>query len=174
MKHQNASNWVPRIFLKVLRGSRLVAFPDLNGEYLTTEKLVNITINRDKYWCDYQFLCAVLNAPITSFYVQKILFSDTTETSRVMDRIYSQYIILPPLNISNKSDKKAHNDVVRLVDQLLKLNAEKFATKLSSTINQHDEKIAYCENKINQIIYQLYGLTEEEIAVVENAENDIR
>jgi hypothetical protein len=161
---------IPRIFLKVLRGSRLVAFPDLRGEYLTTEKLVNITINRDKYLCDYQFLCAVLNAPITSFYLQKVLFSDTTETARVMDRIYSQYIILPSINISNKSDKKVHNDIVRLVDQLLKLNAEKSATRLPSAINQFDEKIAYCENKINQIIYQLYNLTAEEIAVVENAE----
>jgi hypothetical protein len=60
---------------------------------------------------------------------------------------------------------------VKLVDQLLKLNAEKSATKLPSTINQLDKKIAYCENKINQIIYQLYGLTKEEIAVVESTES---
>ncbi|MDR3197539.1 MAG: N-6 DNA methylase [Planctomycetaceae bacterium] len=159
----------PRVFLKVLRGSRLVAFPDPSGEYLTTEKLVNITINRGKYSCDYRFLCAALNVPITSFYLQKVLFSDTTETARVMDRIYSQYIILPPLDMQHKPTKKNHDDIVKLVDQLLKLNAEKSETKLPSKINQLNEKITYCEDKINQIVYQLYGLTKEEIAVAEEA-----
>jgi hypothetical protein len=65
------------------------------------------------------------------------------------------------------ADTKNYNSILKLVDQLLKLNAEKSATRLPSTINQFDEKIAYCEDKINQIIYQLYDLTEEEIAVVE-------
>jgi hypothetical protein len=166
-KAKAAKIMIPRIFLKVLRGSRLIAFPDPNGEYLTTEKLINITTSRDKYSCDYHFLCAVLNSPVTSFYIQKILFSDTTETSRVMDRIYSQYIILPPLDMSNKSDKKVHDDVVCLVDQLLKLNEEKSKTKLPTNLSQIETKIAYCEDKINSLVYQLYGLNEEEIRIVE-------
>jgi hypothetical protein len=158
---------VPRVFLKVLRGSRLVAFPDLAGEYLTTEKLVNITMHRNKYSCEYQFLSAVLNAPITSFYLQKVLFSDTTETARVMDRIYSQYIILPPLDMSNKLNKKSHDEIVRLVDQLLKLNEEKSKTKLQTEISQIETKIDYCEDRINLLVYGLYGLTDKEIRIVE-------
>ncbi|MDR1963760.1 MAG: Eco57I restriction-modification methylase domain-containing protein, partial [Planctomycetaceae bacterium] len=158
---------IPRVFIKVLRGCRMVAFPDPEGKYLTTEKLVNITIKQDLYPCSYQFLCAILNVPITSFYLQKVLFSDTTETARVMDSIYSQYITLPPLNFSNKSDQKNHDDITRLVDQLLQLNLEKAEAKYPSRLSQMEENIAYCEDKINSIVYQLYGLTSEEIKIVE-------
>ncbi len=77
---------VPRLFFKVLRGNRLVAFYD-RGELLTTEKLVNVTL---KVGCnyDYAFILALMNSPLLSFYLQRVLFSKTTETSRVMDKPY--------------------------------------------------------------------------------------
>jgi len=77
---------VPRLFFKVLRGNRLVAFYD-KGELLTTEKLVNVTLKAE---CNYKygFILALINSPLISFYLQRILFSKTTETSRVMDEPY--------------------------------------------------------------------------------------
>lgn len=77
---------VPRIFLKVLRGSRIVGFYD-TGELLTTEKLVNITLRSESGY-EYPFIMALVNSPLISFYIQRILFSKTTETSRVMDEPY--------------------------------------------------------------------------------------
>jgi len=38
-----------------------------------------------------------------------------------------------------------------------------FQTKIS----QLESKIDYCETRINEIVYQLYDLTEEEIKIVE-------
>lgn len=78
---------VPRLFLKVLRGKRLIAFYDKKGDLLTTEKLVNITLSPD-FGYRYGFVLALINSPIISFYLQKVLFSRTTETSRVMDEPY--------------------------------------------------------------------------------------
>jgi transcription termination factor NusB len=34
-------------------------------------------------------------------------------------------------------------------------------------LQQIENKILYCEDKINEIIYQLYGLTENEIKIIE-------
>jgi hypothetical protein len=158
---------VPRVFLKVLRGNRLVAFPDVNGEYLTTEKLVNVTVFHEKYPVSYLFLCAVLNSPITSWYLQKILFSDTTETARVMDRIYSQYIILPPLDLSQKEDKQVHDKIVHGVDQLLRLYEEKETVMIPTSRYTIEDKIAHFENRIDELVYRLYGVTAEEIAIIE-------
>lgn len=56
---------------------------------------------------------------------------------------------------------------MKLVDQLLQLNKEKAETTLSTKISQIEGKIDYCENRINQIVYQLHDLTEEEIKIVE-------
>lgn len=71
------------------------------------------------------------------------------------------------INFKNKTEVEQHNEIVKLVDQLLKLNEEKATTKLETKINQINSKIDYCESKINEIVYQLYGLTEEEIKIVE-------
>ncbi len=39
---------------------------------------------------------------------------------------------------------------------------------LSIKLNQLQNKIDYCENLINQLVYQLYELTEEEIKSIES------
>ena len=136
---------VPRLFFKVLRGDKLVSFPDVNGEFLTTEKFVNVIVN-PKY--SYLYLCGVINSKVTSYYLQKILFSDTTETSRVMDKLYSQYIILP------HATKKQQNQIIKLVDKILELKKEGKRTDI-------------LELQIDEIVYELYGLTDEEIGTVE-------
>jgi uncharacterized protein Yka (UPF0111/DUF47 family) len=62
-----------------------------------------------------------------------------------------------------------HDEIIKLVDQLLNLNEEKSQTKLQTQISQIENKIDYCENRINEIVYLLYGLSEEEIAIIEGA-----
>ena len=54
-----------------------------------------------------------------------------------------------------------------LVDQLLKLNDEKAGSKLQTKTNKLQDKIDYCENRINEIVNQFYGLIEEEIKILE-------
>jgi hypothetical protein len=55
----------------------------------------------------------------------------------------------------------------KLTSQLLNLNEEMQLIKLESKRLQIQSKIEYCETRINEIVYQLYGLTEEEIKIVE-------
>ncbi|MDR0521778.1 MAG: N-6 DNA methylase [Planctomycetaceae bacterium] len=157
---------VPRIFFKVLRGSKLIVFPDVNGEYVTTEKLVNVTLNQSKYPASYLFLAGVINAAVTSWYLQKVLFSDTTETSRAMDKLYSQYIPLPQLDLSKKADKQIHDKIVHYAGELLKL----YPYKNTVTLSEHQRtvsKIEHYEEQINRIVYELYTLTNDEIKIIE-------
>lgn len=65
------------------------------------------------------------------------------------------------------ADKYSENEIISLVDQILKLNEEIEEVKLQIQIDQIKSKIDYCESRINEIVYQLYGLTEEEIRIVE-------
>ncbi|GHT10796.1 hypothetical protein FACS1894170_03530 [Planctomycetales bacterium] len=44
---------------------------------------------------------------------------------------------------------------------------------LSSKLNRIEDQIYVFEDKINELVYQLYGLTDEEIAVVEGKENAV-
>lgn len=85
---------VPRLFFKVLRGKQIIVYPDTDAKLLTTEKLVNMVLKSDTGY-DLLMLAAVINSPVPSFYLQKMLFSETTETSRVMDEEYSGPIPIP-------------------------------------------------------------------------------
>jgi len=100
--HKNLSDYhdsvteyaVPRVMLKVLRGTRLRAWIDADGEVVGTEKLVNVPLE-DSSPEEIAFVYAALNHPCASYYLQKAIFSETTESARVMDGQYSKPIPVP-------------------------------------------------------------------------------
>ena len=55
---------------------------------------------------------------------------------------------------------------------LLKLNEELKEIKLQTKIDQVKQRIEHSEEKINQLVYELYELTPEEIAIVEGGNNE--
>ncbi len=106
---------VDRLVIKVMRGKRLKAtFAPKN--VLTTEKLVNLTVKD----LNLKYVLAILNAKLSSFYLQKVLFSDTTETSRVMDDCYLSKI--PLLAISEKEQTEIANKVDIIMANYQKIN----------------------------------------------------
>jgi len=97
---------VPKIFLKVLRGRRLLAYPDPHGVLVPTEKLVCLFLTHSSEQRILAYL-TLLNGLIPSYYLQKMVFSDTTETARVMDAYYTSGI--PLLELSEIEEKIASN-----------------------------------------------------------------
>ncbi len=81
----------PKVLLKVLRGRKLSSFPDPWGILVPTEKLVSILLDK----CSPQEILAwnaCLNSWAASYYLQKVIFSGTTESARVLDYPYLKYI----------------------------------------------------------------------------------
>ena len=147
----------PRLFFKVLRGKRLICYADVNGEYLTTEKLVNVLIN-PKY--RLETLMLIINSYIPSFYIQKMLFSETTETSRVMDDVYLGTIPIPK-NIPENQDLfiKLHNFIILL-------NKNKNSMKTQSSIDQLDIII-------DCLVHELYLIDELNSSLFELIESEL-
>jgi hypothetical protein len=50
---------------------------------------------------------------------------------------------------------------------MLQLNKEKQQTTTPDKLEQLNTRIKYTDDKINKLVYQLYGLSEEEIGIVE-------
>ena len=67
-----------------------------------------------------------------------------------------------------EASKSKRNEIVNNVDLLLKLNEDLKSEKLQSKIEQIKTCIEHSEEKINQLVYELYELTADEIAIVEN------
>jgi uncharacterized protein Yka (UPF0111/DUF47 family) len=90
----------------------------------------------------------------------KFQISDDDTFPQIMIRDILQF----PLPVIDKMNEAELN---KLVDQLLNLNEEKADTKLQTKVSQLESKIDYCEQRINEIVFQLYDLTEDEIKIVE-------
>ena len=66
-----------------------------------------------------------------------------------------------------KTDNQTlHNEIVKLVEQLLAAQPKARAALSDSDKNFHERFIASLEQRINQAVYQIYGLTADEIALV--------
>ena len=71
--------------------------------------------------------------------------------------------MIPIPNIQKKDEKEIENSV----DQLLQLNKDLQAETLESKKEQIKRKIDHYEDKINELVYKLYDLTEKEIKIIE-------
>ena len=58
--------------------------------------------------------------------------------------------------------------MVSLVDQMLSLNKQLPETKTDHEKTALQRQLAAVDQQIDQLVYELYGLTEEEIEIVEN------
>jgi len=59
------------------------------------------------------------------------------------------------------------NEIVQLVETMLQLQQQKQSSTLPDQLQQLEQRIAYTDDKINEKVYTLYGLSEEEVRVVE-------
>ena len=56
---------------------------------------------------------------------------------------------------------------MELVETILQLQQQKQNSPLADQVQQLEQRIAWTDDKINEKVYELYGLTEEEVGVVE-------
>jgi hypothetical protein len=112
---------------------------------------------------DIKFILAILNSKFIAYY-WKGNFSDLRQT---FPKIKGSYLEKLPIPEIFEKQEKQYNEVVKLTTQILNLIKELKNTTLPEKVEQLKHRIEYSEDKINEIVYELYGLTEEEIRLIE-------
>jgi hypothetical protein len=72
-----------------------------------------------------------------------------------------------PIDFTNAADKAAHDRMVKLVDTMLQLQPRLAAAQAAHDRDLIQRQIDATDRQIDALVYQLYGLTEEEIKIVE-------
>ena len=88
-------------------------------------------------------------------------------------RYFTQYIEQLPIrtiNFSDPADKARHDKMAALVEQMLALHKQLAAAKSPHGKTVLQRQIDATDRQIDQLVYELYGLTDQEIAIVEEAE----
>ena len=70
--------------------------------------------------------------------------------------------------MSKKSDKEVHDKLVNLADNMIEINKKLNNEKNPNVVTMLRRKVEAIDDSIDRIVYGLYGLTEEEINIIEN------
>jgi len=114
------------------------------------------------------FILGLLNSNLLFWYLKLI----GTSLRGGYIRFWTQYIEQLPIrtiNFSDPADKARHDKMVALVTQLLDLNKKLQDARLEQEKTALSRQIEATDASIDKMVYELYGLTEEEIKVVEDS-----
>jgi len=128
---------------------------------ITTDNVLNM-IPKVEGIC-IEFALGILNSKLISWvYVNTSMIAQKDDFPQVHISALSK-IHLP------KSDKVQHDKMVTLVVQMLDAHKRK-ATDIDSAGHERLQRlIDSTDRQIDRLVYELYGLTEEEIKIVEEA-----
>ncbi|MBS4034046.1 MAG: N-6 DNA methylase [Ignavibacterium sp.] len=129
--------------------------------YLNNKSILNILEFSDSI-DNLKFLLAQLNSKLISFYYK----CRAVKSSR---KLFPKVVIkdlrrFPTLSMSDNSSVKK---IICLVDQILTTKKQLQEAKTEGDKNYLQRKCDRLDREIDELVYQLYGLTEEEIKIVE-------
>ena len=112
------------------------------------------------------YLLGILNSQLMLHY-----FSSTLALIRGgYMRFFTQYLMEIPIrtiNFSDPDDKARHDKMVTLVERMLALHKQKAEVKTDHEKNLVERQIEATDKQMDALVYELYGMTEEEIRIVE-------
>jgi RNase P/RNase MRP subunit p29 len=73
------------------------------------------------------------------------------------------------INPANPADKSRHDQIVQLVEQMLTLHQRLSVAKTPQEKTALARQITATDTQLDRLVYDLYGLTPEEIKMVEGA-----
>lgn len=114
--------------------------------------------------------CPVWAEYVLGLINSRLLFWRLRQTSNVFRGGWitctKQYFGELPIMIA---DKARHDEMVRLVQQMLSAKKQLAAAKAQHDKEYYEKKCASLDGQIDRLVYGLYGLTQDEIAIVEGA-----
>jgi adenine-specific DNA-methyltransferase len=113
---------------------------------------------------DYHFLLGLINSNLVGFYLNRMLgmaIEINPETARSLP--------IRRIDFDDRADKHQHDRLVALVKEMLQLQKDHTEAERNLDDQRHtlQRRIQQVDNKIDALVYQLYGLTDEEIKIVE-------
>jgi hypothetical protein len=158
----------PRILIQEITGGHP---PRINACYCDTvlyhDPGIISCLNISNY--NIFFLLSIINSKLISWYHQ---YSSPKGTRSVFPKVLIGDIRnfpFPKIDLSRPEYRARYNKLISLVEQMIE-----FQEKITRANTEHEKAIlrrliSSTDKQIDQLVYELYGLTEDEIKIVENA-----
>ncbi len=156
---------VPKILLRQT-ADRIIATIDNRGVWFGRSLIAIIPTNEGAY--ELQYFLGILNSSYMQWFYQMLV----REKGRVFAQVKLSKLKQLPIHevdFSDPEDTKRHDRMVDLVDTMLDLHDRLHSARIDHDMNLLQRQIEATDKQIDQLVYELYGLTDEEIRIVEEA-----
>ncbi len=120
---------------------------------------VNQLTNQSELSTNY--LLGVLNSKLISWYTYKFIYANAIRTMH-FDSSTTDRIPFPNIDLTNKSDKQKHDFIDNSVEQIQEFKKQFLNASLQLGKDLAQNKIDYLQDKINEVVCELFGLSKEE------------
>jgi hypothetical protein len=152
-----------------------IVYPDIAKESRVAFDTTGLYFSNTIYFIPLNdlYLLALLNSKLIFTYFKRIaaVLGDADRGGRL--RWFRQDVMKLPIrriDFGNPVEKSAHDEIVRLVEKMLVLQKERQSVRREDDLDRVrnlERQIAQVDAEIDQRVYALYGLTEDEVKVVE-------
>ena len=152
--------WCIRI-QKMRWSQRIVAGLDVrkNSAGMKTLQLI---ISNDNLLEELIYLNAIISSRLINFWCINYLADD-------MNKSYLEKLPIRIVNFTNTTDSNIYDELVSLGNSLMDLSTKAHQIKLPDQKTRIQRQISATDCQIDQLVYELYDLTPEEIQIVEEA-----
>jgi len=112
------------------------------------------------------YVLGLLNSKLLDWYLHKVSVR-AYRTAHLYVKRYIEQLPIRTINFDGPTDVARHDNIVGLVERMLALHQKLAAATIPADKELYQRQIETTDRQIDALVYELYGLTEEEIAVVE-------
>ena len=151
-----------KLIMQRIGGILITAYD--NDQFYTFNSINNILPTQDRCY-DLKYLLGVLNSTLLRFYYTVSFTNDSSLTVNISKTFLDQ-LPIRTIDFDDPADVARHDKMVELVDRMLDWHKQlpDLTGEARRIVNA---RIAATDREIDKLVYALYGLSDEEIKIVE-------
>ena len=154
---------VPKVIVQYIRKislpRRIIAALDIDGIYYPLNNYSYITLKNNRY--PLYYVLGILNSSLINFY-----FANTYIDYNIKPT-YLQRLPVFRINFASSTDQIHQAKIVQKVEAMLEAKKQLARARTDKDKTYYKNKCASIDRQIDRLVYELYELTDEEIALVE-------
>jgi type I restriction-modification system DNA methylase subunit len=169
-----ARNWKNKSFYETPKiaireaGERIIATIDLENRYFLSSLYAIYPQSVDDK-LDLSFLLGIINSKFGTYFVKKVALELTKGAFTKFRTNQLARLSIPTINIKKACEKAQHDQLVHLVNQIMQARRLLLIAKIDKDKDYYEAKCESLDRQIDSLVYELYGLTESEIKLVEES-----
>jgi len=144
------------------------AYDASGGHFLDNVDVGGVTLKEKFQDYGLLFILGLVNSGLLRWYFP-FVSAPFRGGWRSANKQFLSLLPIPLVDFSNNSDVKKHDRMVALVTKMLKLNEELPKARTAHSKELIQRQLDATDKAIDRLVYELYELTADEIAIVEAA-----